>query len=279
MKTSARPKEGLFLGLTFGLIVVLGTVFFFKKWLPDLASDRVEIDHLFYTILIMTGIVFILVQGITGYFIWRYSDPTPERAVYLSHSRSLEITWTTVTALLMLALGVWGLSLWKNVTTGNAPSKALAVEITGQQFQWNIRYPGPDSKFGRVDPHLISDDNALGLDPKDKASKDDVVVQDDLYLVVNRPAIVTLRSKDVIHSFFLPNFRVKQDAVPGMSIDTWFTPTKIGDYEIACAQFCGLGHYTMRGMVHVLSQEQFDQKMKELGHVSYQHHLLTLKGE
>src|SRR6202158_2511998 len=101
MNKLSRPKEGIFLGLTFGLIVVLGTIFFFRQWLPDLASDRVEIDRLFHSILIITGIVFVLVQGLTGYFIWKYSDPNRERAHYLHDHKTLEITWTAVTAVIV----------------------------------------------------------------------------------------------------------------------------------------------------------------------------------
>lgn len=259
-----RPIDGVFFGLAFLLIVVLGTVFFFKPWLPDLASDRVEIDRLFHTILWMTGIAFVLVQGITGYFIWRYSDPNREKALYLADHKTLEITWTLVTAILVCALGAWGLGLWSKVMTAPIPSNVPVVELTGQQFQWNVRYPGKDGKFGKTDPKLISDDNAIGLDPKDPNSKDDIVTQDEFYLIVNQPVVVRVRSKDVIHSFFLPNFRVKQDAVPGMSIETAFTPTKVGDYEVACAQLCGLGHYKMRGMLHVVSQSEYDAKLKAL---------------
>lgn len=260
----ARPKEGIFFGLTFGLIVVLGTVFFFKPWLPDLASDRVEIDRMFHAILITTGIVFVVVQGLTGYFVWRYSDQSPERAVYLHDHKALEVTWTLVTAVVVCALGAWGLGLWNRMVASPIPSNLPVVELTGQQFQWNVRYPGPDGRFGRTDPKLISDDNPIGLDPKDSNSKDDIVTQDEFYVVVNKPVVFRLRSKDVIHSFFLPNFRVKQDAVPGMSIETAVTPTKVGDYEVACAQLCGLGHYKMRGMLHVVTQDEYDTKLKEL---------------
>lgn len=271
MNKTKRPLEGIFLSFLFALIVVLGSIFFIKRnWiipdfsLPTLASDRGSIDHLFHFILLVTGIAFILVQGLTGYFIWHFSDPNREKAAYLTHSTALEVIWTSVTAVMMIIIGIWGLRVWRNIITTDPPKNAIVVEVTGQQFQWNFRYPGPDGKFGRTDATLISDDNPLGLDPKDPASKDDIVTQDELYLPVNVPVEVRIRSKDVIHSFFLPNFRVKQDAVPGMMVETWFTPTRIGRYDIACAQLCGLGHYKMSGILNIVSQQDFQNELKTL---------------
>lgn len=264
MNKKPGSNEGLYLGLTFGLIVVLGTIFFFKQWLPDLASDRKEIDQLFKVILVITGIAFILVQSITGYLVWRYSESKVEQAAYFHDHRTFEITWTLVTAIILCAIGAWGLGLWNRLVASPAAVNAAVVEVTGQQFQWNIRYPGSDKIFGRTDPKLISDDNPIGLDLTDKNSKDDIVTQDEFYLAVDQPVTVRLRAKDVIHSFFLPNFRVKQDAVPGMTIQTTFTPIKTGDYELACAQLCGLGHYKMRGILHVVSREEYENKLKAL---------------
>lgn len=270
MEKKKRPIEGVFLPFLFGLIVVFGSVFFIKRnwlpdfWVPELASNRTYIDPLFNFILIVTGVVFILVQGLTGFFIWRYSDPNRERAVYLKDNHALEVTWTAVTAVFMVIIGIWGLRAWGGAMTAAPPSNAMVVEITGQQFQWNIRYPGPDGALGRTDATLISDDNPLGLDPKDMASKDDIVTQDEFFLPVNVPVQLRIRSKDVIHSFFLPNFRVKQDAVPGMTVDTWFIPTKLGRYEVGCAQLCGLGHYKMQGFLNVVTPEEFQKKLKKL---------------
>jgi cytochrome c oxidase subunit 2 len=159
-------------------------------------------------------------------------------------------------------------------------SQALVVQVTGEQFAWNIHYAGPDGKFGRTDINLIDlQSNPLGLDRNDPDAKDDVTTVNQLYLPVNRPIIVKLRSKDVIHSFGVPEFRVKQDVVPGLTIPVWFIPNVTTDemrartgnhefqYEIACAQLCGLGHAHMRGFVTVLSQQDFtkwiDDKIKE----------------
>ena len=155
-------------------------------------------------------------------------------------------------------------------------SEALVVQVTGEQFAWNVHYAGPDGVFGRTDIKLLDlQSNPLGLDRSDPAAKDDVTTLNQLYLPVNKPIIVRLRSKDVIHSFGVPEFRVKQDAIPGLTIPIWFVPTvttaemrtRTGNpefqYEIACAQLCGLGHARMRGFVTVQTAEEFQKWMEE----------------
>jgi len=259
-----RSFEAFALGATFLLIVILGTVFFFKPWLPELASDRGEIDKLFYVTLWITGIVFIIVQGLIGYFIWRYSKEKSEKALHYSHDTRLEVTWTVLTAVFLFALAGWGMKIWNGTMLQPPPPNAVAVEAIGQQFAWTFRYPSPNGMFARIDPKLISYQNPAGLDPKDENSKGNVLSKNDLYIPVNVPVLVRIRAMDVLHSFFLPNFRVKQDAVPGMTVSTWFTPTKVGDYEIACAQLCGLGHYTMGGMLHVMKMEDYQKKIESM---------------
>ena len=151
---------------------------------------------------------------------------------------------------------VHALDLWAKIQT-DAPPGAMVVEVTGQQFAWNVRYPGGDGVFGKTDAKLASQENPIGLDKADPAGADDMMLLNQLYLAQGRPVLVKLRSLDVIHSFFLPNFRVKQDAVPGMTIDTWFVPKQAGDFDIACAEHCG-GALRMRGQVHVVAQDAFD---------------------
>jgi cytochrome c oxidase subunit 2 len=153
-------------------------------------------------------------------------------------------------------------------------SESLVVQVTGEQFAWNVHYPGADGKFGRTDLKLLDlQSNPLGIDRTDPAAKDDVTTLNQLYLPVNKPIVVRLRSKDVIHSFGVPELRVKQDAIPGLTIPIWFVPTvttaemrtQTGNpefqYEIACAQLCGLGHYRMRGFVTIQTAEEFDKWM------------------
>jgi cytochrome c oxidase subunit 2 len=137
------------------------------------------------------------------------------------------------------------------------------VKVVGEQFAWNVQYPGPDGKFGRTDISLVAADNPLGLDRRDPAAKDDVTTINQLNLPVDRPILVHLMSKDVIHSFGLYEMRVKQDAIPGMSIPVWFIPNRVGAYEITCSQLCGLGHFRMRGFVTVQTAADFQKWMDE----------------
>lgn len=260
---SGKSTEALLFAVFLIFVAVFGALSFCKPWLPPLASNRVSIDQLFHVTLIITGVVFVFVQATTGFFIWRFSKENNDRALYHPHNRRLEITWTIVTAIFLFGLAGWSFSEWKNTMLKPPPADAITVEAIGQQFAWSFRYPTRDGIFAHVDPHLISYKNPLGLDPKDENSKDNPMTKE-LYLPVNRPVVVRIRALDVIHSFFLPNFRVKQDAVPGMTIETSFTPTKIGDFEIACAQLCGAGHYTMRSVLHVLSDEDYRKKIEEL---------------
>jgi cytochrome c oxidase subunit 2 len=165
---------------------------------------------------------------------------------------------------------------WRERVNGMpSASEATVVRVVAEQFAWNVHYPGPDSRFGRTDVNLVSSDNPLGLDRTDDAARDDVVAINQLTLPVNRPVLVHLTSKDVIHSFTIYEMRVKQDAMPGSDTPVWFIPTVTTaqmrqrlakpdfEYEIACSQLCGLGHYRMRGFVTVLSAEDFQKWMDE----------------
>ena len=151
---------------------------------------------------------------------------------------------------------------------GRRASKPFRPRVVGEQFAWNIQYPGPDGKFGRTDINRVSADNPLGLDRTDPNAKDDITSINQLYLPVNRPVLVHLSSKDVIHSFGVYELRVKQDAIPGMTMPVWFVPIRPGEYDIACSQLCGLGHFRMRGFVTVQSDADFrkwlDDQEKEL---------------
>ena len=143
------------------------------------------------------------------------------------------------------------------------PEDSNTMEVVAEQFAWNVQYPGPDGKFGGRDPKFIDSTNVLGLDPEDPAGKDDIATLNEMKVPLGKPSLLTLSSKDVIHSFFIPAFRIKQDSVPGMRIPVWFEPTKEGTYEIGCAQLCGIGHANMRGDVQVLTDEAFQAWLKE----------------
>jgi cytochrome c oxidase subunit 2 len=258
--------QGLLFGLATTVLVVAATAAFTRPWLPQLVSDRGAIDDAMFTTLLVTGVAFIVTNLMLAWFAFRYQDAPGAVSAYWHENHRLEWTWTLVTAAIMACFAVGALRLWAQVQNSAPPQDALVVEVTAQQFAWNIRYPGKDNLFGRTDYKLVDPAalNFIGLDKTDPAAADDIVPpQNQLYLPEGRPVRVRLRSLDVIHSFFLPNFRVKQDAMPGMTIEIWFTPKQAGDYEIACAEHCGLGHYRMRGQVHVVPAAQFDAALQK----------------
>lgn len=227
----------------------------------SITSVGLLVDHQYFLTLCVTGVVFILSQLGLAYAIWRFRD-RGQTAHFTRGSNTLEMIWTTATIVLFLGLGLMGRKAWAEVRFTTAEANAVQVEVTTNQFVFNFRYPGPDGKFGITNPKLMDpsagSEAAIGLDSNDPASKDDVVTGT-MFLPVNRQIDLTLRAVDVIHSFFIPNMRFKQDAVPGLAIHMHITPTQTGDYEIACAELCGLGHYKMHGMVKVVSQEDFDK--------------------
>lgn len=246
--------------------------------LPKSASAQGEAyDSMLLTTIIVTGAVFFVTQTLLFWFAWKYQDRGEGHKTYfLSHNNKLEIIWTTLPAIAMFLLVAIGLKNWLNFTS-EAPSDAQVVEIVGKQFNWLVRYPGPDGVLGSRDFRKINDvDNVLGLDWNKKENLDDIIAQNgELHLVVNKPVKLIIGSRDVIHNVGLPHFRFKMDAVPGIVTSIWFTPTittkemkKItGDqdfvYEIACDQMCGNGHYSMRGTIIVETQEEYDAYMKE----------------
>jgi cytochrome c oxidase subunit 2 len=181
-------------------------------------------------------------------------------------SKGIEVAVAIVEVVLLVgyAIPAWA----RRVQQFPAETEAVRVHVVGEQFAWNVHYPGPDGKFGRTDIKLVSADNPLGLDRTDPNAKDDVTTINQLNLPIDRPVLVQLSSKDVIHSFGLYEMRVKQDAVPGMQIPVWFIPNRAGEYEITCSQLCGLGHFRMRGFVTVQSQADFtkwfDDQEKEV---------------
>ncbi len=166
----------------------------------------------------------------------------------------------------IVLLAFFSIPAWSaRVDAFPSESEAVTLRVVGEQFAWNIHYPGPDRKFGKTEAKLVSADNPLGLDRSDPDAKDDITTINQMNLPVNRPIIVHLSSKDVIHSFGLPQMRVKQDAIPGIVQNVWFTPTKTGEWEIACSQLCGLGHYRMRGFYTIQSASDFEAWLKENG--------------
>lgn len=234
--------------------------------LPVAASAHAgEIDNL---IVLIHWLMVVLFVGWGIYFVFvliRFRKGANPRASYAgtkSHFSSyVEAAVAIVEVLLLvgIAIPVWA----RRVAQFPAEDRAVVVRVVAEQFAWNVQYPGPDGKFGRADIKLVSSDNPLGLDRTDPSAKDDITTINQLNLPVDRPVLVHLSSKDVIHSFGLFEMRVKQDAIPGMEIPVWFIPNRPGAYEIACSQLCGIGHYRMRGFVTIQSQSDFETWMAE----------------
>lgn len=265
--THDHRAAGLWTGILIIFILVAGVVSFvvaaYKWWLQPLASVQGRIiDQYFNAILFVTAVAFVATHLFLAAALIRYAARGKQRAAHWHEHLGAELTWTIVPGAAFIALGILGVFTWTKLYSPPPPN-AQVVEVTGRQFFWYVRYPGPDGKFARTDAKFVSQNNPLGLDPNDPATKTNVVILNDLHIVNNRPIEVRVRSTDVIHSFFVPNFRVKQDAVPGRTFAIWFTPDREGKYQIACAQLCGTGHYTMRGNVTVESQDAFDQWLKQ----------------
>jgi cytochrome c oxidase subunit 2 len=234
--------------------------------LPAAASAHAgEID---YMIVLVHWLMLVLFVGWGVYFIYalvRFRQGANPRADYhgvKSHYSSyIEVAVAVVEVVLLVffAIPAWS----ARVSALPSESESVVVRVVGEQFAWNVHYPGRDGRFGRTDIKLVAPDNPLGLDRQDPNAKDDIATINQLNLPVNRPVIVHLTSKDVIHSFSLQEMRVKQDAIPGMSIPVWFQPTGTGDWEINCSQLCGLGHYRMRGFYSIKSAADYEAWYRE----------------
>ncbi len=221
-------------------------------------------DTLMYLI---HGLILILFVGWAIYYIvvlikFRQKKDSKVKNIHAAHQISSTIEWT-VAGIEFLLLFAFSIPFWAVHQAGMPKGKdIMEVKVVAQQFAWNVHYPGPDGRFGHASARFLND-NPMGLDPSDPDGKDDITTMNQIYLPVNKTVIIRLTSKDVIHSFGLPAMRVKQDIIPGMTTSTWFTPNKIGQYEIACSQLCGTGHYRMRGIVNVVSQSDFDQWIQQ----------------
>ena len=235
--------------------------------LPPLASAHGgEIDHMIGIVHWLMLVLFVGWGIFFVYSIFRFRKAKNVRADYKgvkSHLSSyLELGVALFEGVLIVAFAV---PIWTNRVNAFPPENdATVVRVVAQQFAWNIHYPGPDGRFGQTELSLVNEEtNPLGLDRTDPSAKDDIVTNNQLHLPVDKPVIVYLSSKDVVHSFSLPVMRIKQDVIPGQVIPVWFVPTKTGEYEIACAQLCGLGHYRMRGYLTIQTKEEFDAWLKE----------------
>ena len=231
-------------------------------WFPAAISRHaIGFDVQFNRTLVAACIIFVTAQCALLIIAWRFrararSAAPPKKPA----SSRLELVWTTATACLFLGLLFMGGHVWAGVQFTPAPPNSENIEVLAKQFAWNFRYPGPDGKFGRTDIHLIDDaaNNPFGLDDRDPFAKDDITSAT-LRVPVGRPVKLTLTSRDVIHSFFVRELRLKQDLVPGMKIPLHFQADTIGTYEVPCSELCGLGHFQMRTTVVVMAATDYER--------------------
>jgi cytochrome c oxidase subunit 2 len=240
----------------------------------DAASvEGARVDSMLWVTLAVTGIVFIATQVVLFVFAYKYQEDTNRKVVFFAHSTKLELIWTVIPAIALTVLVVIGLRNWF-LFTGEPPKNAMVVEVTGKQFGWIYRYPGKDGSFGKkYYKNIDNASNSLGLIWDDELAQDDIVMEQTVYLVKGKPVKLVLGSRDVIHDVGLSHFRLKMDAVPGIPTTMWFTPKYTTkemkeltnnpnfQYEISCDQMCGNGHYSMKGVIEVVDQEEFDAIM------------------
>ena len=243
----------------------------FLSMFPVQASTHAaEVDHMTILVHWLMLVLFIGWGFFFLFVLFRFRKGANPRASYTgAHGKFAKSTEVGVAVIEIGLLVFYAIPAWATrVKAFPAESQAVVVKVVAEQFAWNVQYPGPDGKFGRTDIKLVSADNPLGLDRSDPNAKDDITTINQLNLPVDQPVLVHLSSKDVIHSFGLYEMRVKQDAIPGMTIPVWFIPNRIGEYEIACSQLCGLGLFRMRGFVTIQSaadyKKWYDDQEKEL---------------
>ena len=249
----------MFVAVIFAIIIIASIIFHFWSpwWWTPVASNWGNIDDTIILSFWVTGAVFVGVCLFMAYCVWRYRYRPDRRAEYEPENKKLEWRLTWLTSLGVAVLLAPGLLVWNQFVT--VPKNAFNVEVVAYQWGWNYRLPGEDRILGKTDAKLVSYENPYGLNLNDPNGKDDIIVQDaDLHLQIDQPVKINLRSLDVIHNFYVPQFRAKMDTLPGIVSYYWFTPTKTGKYEILCAEFCGTGHYGMRGTVLVDEKKDYN---------------------
>jgi cytochrome c oxidase subunit II len=253
------------------VLVAVGSVVFHLVspwWWTPIASNWRYIDNTIIITFWITGAVFVAVILFMAYCVYRFRHKEGRQAHYEPENKRLEWWLTIVTGVGVAAMLAPGLFVWQQFIT--VPDDATDIEVFGQQWQWSFRLPGPDGQLATSDIRLITPDNPLGLNRDDPKSQDDVVVEGgELHLPVNKPIKALLRSADVLHDFYVPEFRAKMDLVPGQVSYIWFTPTRTGTFEILCAELCGVGHPQMRGKVIVQEESEYQAWLQDKASTSF----------
>ncbi|GGC59713.1 cytochrome c oxidase subunit II [Undibacterium terreum] len=256
------------------IVIVVASLLFHlisPWWLTPLASNWDRMDHTLLITLVITGFFFVVINFFLAYAVVKFrhkpGNAAPmdahsgHRAAYQPENKKLERWLIIATSIGIVGLLAPGLFVYADYV--KAPPDAQVLEILGQQWQWRFRFPGPGGKLGVTNVNLISTSNPFGIDPKDPAGHDNVIINSgEVHLPLGKPVKVLLRSNDVLHDFFVPPFRARMNIVPGMVTTFWFTPTKAGRYEAMCAQLCGVGHANMRGYVVVEDEATFKAWLK-----------------
>lgn len=248
----------------FSALVTVAVFLTRRWWFPEAISEHARLyDQQFQMTLVLTGAIFVLAQVGLGWVLFRYRR-RGGRAEANNGNNKMEIAWTAATAVLFLGVLFLGTRIWAGVYLEPPPRDAIPVEVLARQFSWSFRYAGPDGQFGRTKVEYMNDatGNPFGIDDADPAGRDDVV-SGALRIPVNETVVLRLRSRDVIHNFFVRELRIKQDVVPGIEIPLTIRAEKTGEYEVPCSELCGLGHHQMRSSMIVLERDEFDRWMRE----------------
>ena len=228
-------------------------------WLPrNVNMFGHEIDFIFYLILWLTGVTAVAVFSVMVYFLVKYRARPGIPAIHSHGNNTLEVIWTTIPVFIFLALAIYGNEQWTQMRLRTPPADALPVAAVGEQIGWNVRYPGADGKLAKMVASKVGKDNPFGVDPADPDGMDDFTTYNDIVFPINRPVRLYLSSKDVIHAFYVPEFRLYQDMVPGRVYDfVWLKAEATGNFQLACNQLCGQGHYKMFGKLAVVGESDY----------------------
>jgi len=257
-------------------LVIVGSIafhFLTPWWWTEVASNWGNIDDTIILTFWVTGAVFVAVCLFMSYCVWRFRYQEDRRSDYEPESPRLEWFLTILTTIGVCALLAPGLIVWNKYVS--VPEDAVDIEVMGQQWYWNYRLPGPDGKLGLTDLRNITEDNPFGMNLDDPNGLDDILIEaDDLHILLGQSVKVNLRSIDVLHDFYVPQFRAKMDMVPGTVTYYWFTPTRTGDFEILCMEYCGTGHYAMKGRVLVDNEEDYKEWLSE--QINFEEYMASL---